>query len=146
MERLTPHNIALSLQVCNRSKGHRCSECPVLGLYGHQQCKKTIDKLASNLILETQSLIQAKQEGRLVVLPCKVGTEIYVLPRYRAYWNDIEKTKITGVTQFLYTDGTISNQIVTSLCLCFDWNRDFGKTIFITQEEAEKALEGLNNG
>lgn len=90
---------------------------------------------------EVAELAQAKADGRLVVLPCKVGDTVYALPYYPAYWVDIEETKITGVTQFPDKKG-VSNQIVTSCCLCYEWEQDIGKTIFLTREEAEAALKG----
>lgn len=85
-------------------------------------------------------IAQAERDGRLVVLPCKVGDTVYVLPNYTAYWDDIEETKITGAAQFMY-GGKASNQVVTSLCLCFIWERDFGVRLFLTRAEAESALE-----
>lgn len=93
-------------------------------------------------------IAQAERDGRLVVLPCKVGDTVYVLPNYTAYWDDIEETKITGAAQFMY-GGKASNQVVTSLCLCFIWERDFGVRLFLTRAEAESALEkmkGANDG
>ena len=82
----------------------------------------------------------AEEQGRCVVLPCKVGDTVYVLPNYSAYWDDIEETKITGVSQFPTKSG-VSNQIVTSIGLCYEWERDFGVRLFSTRAEAEEALE-----
>lgn len=84
---------------------------------------------------------QLERDERLVELPCKVGDTVYVLPHYQAYWDDIEATKIVGVTQYLDKRDT-SNQIVTSLGLCYSWKRDFGVSLFLTLEEAEAALKG----
>ena len=96
----------------------------------------TLDRLAA--------LVDADAEGRAVVLPCKVGDTVYVLPNYSAYWDDIEETKITGVSQFPTKSG-VSNQIVTSICLCYEWERDFGVRLFLTRAEAEAAMKGASN-
>lgn len=61
----------------------------------------------------------AEEEGRLVVLPCKVGDTVYVLRQSWNGWN-IDKKK--------FTYGMIGK---------------VDKTIFLTCEEAEKALEEM---
>ena len=59
----------------------------------------------------------AEEEGRLVVLPCKVGDVVHVLRQSWNGWN-IDKKK--------FTYGMIGK---------------FGKTVFLAREEAEKALK-----
>lgn len=64
---------------------------------------------------------EAEQQGRLVVLPCKVGTEVYkISPRLNGN-HEIVKTwfSLTYIKPY-----------------------DFGKTVFLTREEAEAALRG----
>jgi len=80
---------------------------------------------------EVQELAKAKADGRLVVLPCKVGDSIYRPEglKYSVFWT------ITNVTiypdEIVFTDD--SDNIFTL--------DDIGKTVFLTREEAEKALE-----
>ena len=80
---------------------------------------------------ELIELVQAKADGRLVVLPCKVGDSIYRPEglKYSVFWT------ITNVTiypdEIVFTDD--SDNIFTL--------DDIGKTVFLTREEAEKALE-----
>jgi len=106
---------------------------------------KDVSQQYANFVHEMQPLKEAKAEGRLVVLPCKVGAKIYVTINYPVYFDEIEETVITGVAQFLNNDGTISNQINTSLGVCFLWDRDFNNEVFLTREEAEKALKEREN-
>lgn len=76
-----------------------------------------------------RELIQAERDGRLVVLPCKVGDTVYaaetapVVPLY-----------VTHVGVWL--DGADGG----------DWEdlKNIGKTVFLTREEAEAALKGGN--
>lgn len=80
---------------------------------------------------EVQELAKAKADGRLVVLPCKVGDSIYRPEglKYSVFWT------ITNVTiypdEIVFTDD--SDNIFTL--------DDIGKTVFLTREEAGKALE-----
>lgn len=89
-----------------------------------------------------KNLLQAEQEGRLVVLPCKVGDTIYDI--YEAMGNGIggpiarrfNECKIhidLRGKSYLCADGYI---------LAFD---EFGETLFLTREEAEAALKGEGN-
>ncbi len=61
----------------------------------------------------------AEDEGRLVVLPCKVGDTVHVLRQSWNGWN-IDKKK--------FTYGMIGK---------------LGKTVFLAREEAEKALKEM---
>ena len=78
----------------------------------------------------------------VIVPPCRVGDKLYIL---YSVTKEIEECDITGfiiqtkhdVIQF--KDGTIYT------IWDKDYNAHFGKTLFLTREEAEKALEGKNN-
>ena len=80
---------------------------------GGNDFQDIIDKLAE---YET-----AEEEGRLVVLPCKVGTRVYEIYQFCGYgaW-EIEEHKIK----------------------LEDLDK-IGKTVFLTREEAEKALKEM---
>lgn len=53
--------IVRALRCCNRSKGHRCSECPVFSRYEHRICKATVDRFAADLIETLQAQLAAKE-------------------------------------------------------------------------------------
>lgn len=79
-----------------------------------------------------RELLKADKDGRLVVLPCKVGDTVYLIvtKRARVYMPEfrfIKKSKLT----FLNMERIL---------------QDFGKTAFLTREEAEAALEAKQNG
>ena len=78
-----------------------------------------------------RELLKADKDGRLVVLPCKVGDTVYLIvtKRARVYMPEfrfIKKSKLT----FLNMERIL---------------QDFGKTVFLTREEAEKALEAMED-
>lgn len=110
-----------------------------------------------------RELAEADKEGRVVVLPCKVTDKLYVVGKKQIVGCDIAET-------YLNDDGTIE-YLVNFECAedctgCpFDsWAResvsdeyycggeygdgsvsskDFGKTVFLSREEAEKALQEM---
>ena len=82
-----------------------------------------------------KELAEADKDGRLVVLPCKVGDTVYfdLLERI------IEK-QVFSIVSFsnstrIYCGGTSE----------YFRPEDIGKTFFLTREEAEKALEAKKN-
>ena len=72
-----------------------------------------LDKLAA--------LVEAQKTGRLIALPCKVGTTVYV---------------IGGK----YRNGTVEKWCNTGLFRLDDVDK-LGKTVFLTAEEADEALK-----
>ena len=97
-----------------------------------------------------RELAEADKEGRLVVLPCKVGDTLWVtgrdnVPREMA----LEAPDIRAVC-------TDEDNLCMSTCnrkpdgFCAYRLRndgaDVGKTVFLTREEAEKALEAMKDG
>lgn len=81
-----------------------------------------------------KELSEADKDGRCLVLPCKVGTkELYIIDEYEEiYYLDADEVTIkrfpTGTIIFEYDSYE------------FEY-KDFGKTVFLTKEEAERALE-----
>lgn len=85
----------------------------------------------------------AEEQGRLVILPCKMGDTVYYL---------------TGNPTL--ASGYHFNRVESTKCIGFYWDREglqiclymphgnhgtygrYGKTIFLTREEAEAALQG----
>lgn len=73
-----------------------------------------------------RELAEADKDGRIVVLPCKVGDTVYRL-RY------IEQTPGRFVVR------------VAEIKFALLWLEEFGETVFLTREEAEAALEAMKN-
>ena len=84
-----------------------------------------------------RELAEADRAGRLVVLPCKVGDGLWTFCSY----------PVEQVYSFTVTDISTLNgrtMLNTSRCGVID-ARDVGKTVFLTREDAEKALEAKSN-
>ena len=91
---------------------------------------------------EVQELAKAKAEGRLKVLPCKVGDRVYFpyFDYHHHYKNRVDSRLITGIRQ--NTNGAW--QAIGGV-LCFPFS-EFGKTVFLTREDVEKAIGGGRDG
>jgi hypothetical protein len=72
--------------------------------------------------------IKADKAGRLVVLPCKVGTATYYIHYPIAFYPDESEPEIKR-----------------GIFTLIDLDR-FGHSVFLTREEAEKALEAMKDG
>lgn len=89
-----------------------------------------------------KELVEADREGRCVVLPCRVGDKVYCI---QSYFNDAkmrsEKKIKCRVVDFM--------QSLPDLFECegmiYKFS-DIGKTVFLTREEAESALEKMKEG
>ena len=82
-----------------------------------------------------EKLAEADRDGRLVVLPCKVGDVVYGFHG--------EKTILPMVAKWIETntDGWCIAVQYAPMAPRFYQFSDFGKTVFLTREEAEAALE-----
>lgn len=85
-------------------------------------------------------LMQLQADGRLVVLPCKVGDVVWEINIYNLTVLDYKITHI-------YIDKShIACERQGDYGFKGFYENEFGKTVFLTREEAEKALEEFNNG
>lgn len=80
-----------------------------------------------------RELAEADKEGRVVVLPCKVGDGLWTFCSH-----PVEQVYSFTVTSISTLNGR--TMLNTSRCGVID-ARDIGKTVFLTRKEAEKALE-----
>ena len=88
-------------------------------------------------------LAEADKDGRVVVLPCKVGDTVYTL-----FCGEVIEKRIG---QF-HINGYTNPRIWADLDCDFmstkrvRWDLSVGKDFFLTREEAEKALEERHDG
>ena len=114
--------------------------------FGQFYAGEAIDKLAE---YET-----AEAEGLLKVLPCKVGDTVWVITHpfnvlddfdfYEDAHDEIYESYISSVT--FYEDSNqyrIYAKDTKDFIKAYFMECDFGKSIFLTREEAEKALEEM---
>lgn len=87
-------------------------------------------------LMRAHELAKAEKDGRLVVLPVKIGDKIF-----RLFDGEIQDLLVSNV---IYRDGGSDACKILVECIPFHrsyWREDFGKTIFLTRKEAEAALK-----
>ena len=89
--------------------------------YALEESKTLTEQLA--LLNRIRDLAEADKDGRVAVLPCKVGDTVYILRRA------FDGADVVGETKLWWDD-------IPQL----------GKTVFLTREEAEKVLEAMKDG
>lgn len=97
-----------------------------------------------------EKLAEADRDGRLVVLPCKVGDKLWVIGR------DNVPREMALEAPDIRTVCTDEDNLCMSTCnrkpdgfCAYRLRNDgasIGKTVFLTREEAEKALEAMKDG
>lgn len=112
------------------------AHCPVLKKYFNtgltpEQCEnaKTIIESAFNddtsKAERIRELLRADKDGRLVVLPCKVGDTVWRIKRTFETYPDKSKP-------YIEPDAFLLQDVF-----------NIGKNVFLTREEAEKALQEM---
>ena len=147
MERLTNH---FSYCECAECKYYdeelaKCNKCKIfITSTGHCHDKKVWEKLRDYEDLE--------EKGLLLKLPCKIGSIVYVVGT-----KCLKGEEPIGGCGKNICDGCILNETYTVFerdadthlmkLLLFEHNENFifNKTVFLTREEAEKALERLES-
>ena len=95
-----------------------------------------------------QSVSDVLLDNGVVVLPCKVGDTVYIVHNTAEsidldcsetciYETVIDSIHISGIVEY----HMFYKKIIHPDCDFFS-DKDIGKTVFLTKEEAEKALKG----
>ena len=90
-----------------------------------------------------RELAEADKDGRMVVLPCKVGQRVFALLDTDKHISECEVKRIGLGNEIGFVGlepiGARGREYGVAL-------NGFGKTVFLTREEAEKALEAKKDG
>lgn len=90
-----------------------------------------------------RELLKADKDGRLVVMPCKVGDRLYEVTGRKTI--SVYKVKAIRVELFgLFIEWDIVEGFVWQSLSGINAG-EIGKTVFPTREEAERALEAMKN-
>ena len=85
-----------------------------------------------------RELAEADKDGRLVVLPCKVGDTVYRIVRDAD--PHIARDEVRNM--YFADDMTLCVELVGGRIIL---SEKFGKTVFLTREEAKRALEAMKD-
>lgn len=92
-------------------------------------------------VARLRDLAEADKAGRLVVLPCKVGDRLYEVTGRKTI--SVYKVRAIRVELFgLFIEWDIVEGFVWQSLSGINAG-EIGKTVFLTREEAEKALEAM---
>ena len=121
--------------------------CP----YGDESLIDCLDRLEKDYLrimdavsgIETldrlEEICNAERDGRLVLLPCKVGDTVYEPFAGKVYEKTVDRIIIN---RFTTPQIWIETKLPFAASRLERWDIAFGKTVFLTREEAEKALKG----
>ena len=136
---------------CSRQCGEPMAQRSATGCECYETVKSsmayyvgTLDEAKGKIPNRLRELAEADKDGRLVVLPCKVGDTVYMIEHIfdidNGVCDEICARKVIG------HGGNNLNKLwlIGSGGICNDsiFVSEFGKTVFFTREEAEKAMKG----
>lgn len=106
--------------------------------------------IVEDMVKKLANYEDLEEQGRLIKLPCKVGDTVYVngvlgcgeAERYRVIRVDYHSTLGTGRNEF-YIEALLCADPDSSIAF---YDKQFGKTVFLTREEAEAKLKELRGG
>lgn len=109
------------------------------GEFGQIESKRYLEhKQTAEWLRQLQKYKDLEEQGRLITLPCKIGDTVWDIK----WWDDTTETRvIDGKTYFRRV---MKHKVTKSKFKLFDYE-NFGKTVFLTKEEAEAALKGAEN-
>ena len=86
-----------------------------------------------------------EEQGKLLILPCKPGDKVWII--YQTIVDKLigEYSILKGFIQELAIENSnnLRIKVVTPYgVMCFD-KYDMGKTVFLTEQEAKEALDGM---
>ena len=131
---MTDNEIIKGLECCGNMECN--DDCPLFCQNGCQKylMTKTIDLIKRQQV-EIERYKDLEEQGRLIELPCKVGDTVWEVDTEQYYYDE-----------FMITDITITHHGIgfenPYMGLGFNLE-DFGKTIFLTKEEAEVKLKEM---
>lgn len=123
------------------------NEIRIMENYAIDQGCVDVYKTAISTMQELQQYLELEEQGRLLKLPCAVGDTVYtnlsatgwyLRKKNRPYALKIVFIGINGADNLMnvtYENGNMTQFLFSEI----------GKTVFLTREAAEKALEGMKN-
>lgn len=98
----------------------------------------------SDVLQKLAAYEDAEEHGRLVILPCKVGDKVYLLWSCGKYGKSVSEMVVKHIDIDLMPDIEFACRKEKGTgSYWFFKQKDIGKTVFLTREEAEVALKGL---
>ncbi len=102
--------------------------------------KGTPSSYCAAIVTKLADLEDSLEDGKLIELPCKPGDTVYVMNDDCECPGDCYQSQTCKSCEYrnLYID-----EEVATLSFIIDNIDNFGKTVFLTEQEAMEALEGI---
>ena len=94
-------------------------------------------------VARLRELAEADKDGRVVVLPCKVGDTVWIVGTVRKLYSAKVRTFFCGHPSAVRGDDDGGHIHMIRTTECDIPMQEFGKTVFLSREEAEKALQEM---
>lgn len=141
MERLTQYNEELEeidFLIDNVSERGAYT---IVDLVKHRKSNSDFDDFLFKVAQKLKDYEDLEEQGLLLKLPCKVGDTIWYLQEQYVGKMIAKPVTVSSIQfdRFLRVYGIEERQNTQAF-----WKDDFGKTVFLTQAEAEEALRKMN--
>lgn len=144
MERLTFDGNFCDIALCSEVRyGSFCEDGSCSQRRVWERLKSIEDILGGDYNLDRlRELAEAERKGRCVVLPCMVGDNVYVLNHHlgRVFENEVAGFSVGYQSDNRNSVSTVYVGEYGSKTFRRWKFQQFGKTVFLTREEAEAAL------
>ena len=90
-----------------------------------------------------RELAEADKDGRCVVLPCKVGDTVWIVGAVRKLYSAKVRTFFCGHPSAVRGDDDGGHIHMIRTTECDIPMQEFGKTVFLSRAEAERAMEEM---
>lgn len=124
----------------NEKREFECSEYCDSCSHGAGNCK-TVE----NMIKKLATYEDLEEQGLLVRLPCKVGTEVFCYFPGDSHYTKCQIKKIEICQSIFGNICYFAEPVAQRGRCCRYYDNEFGKFLFLTREEAEKKLEEMKN-
>ena len=126
---------------CSRQCGEPMAQSSATGCECYETIKSsmayyvgTLDGAKGKIPNRLRELAEADKDGRVIVLPAKKGDTLYAVTRF-----GVEKRVVKEIAApFFYNTYESSDRAALPTAI-----RNFGRTVFLTHEEAKKALQEM---
>ena len=127
----------------------RLTDKNIVGKYFYPKCFEKCDGLGASSKCDNCEIMTSvceklgkyedlEEQGRLVKLPCKIGTKVYDI----TWWDNVqEKVVVKGKAYYR----TVHKHKITKLPFTYSDIDNFGKTVFLTKAEAEQKLKEMES-
>lgn len=131
---------------CSRQCGEPMAQRSATGCECYETIKSsmayyvgTLDGVKGKIPNRLRELAEADKDGRLTVLPCKVGEKIYYLNGKYIIQVEVVGYKVDETGAWLFIGETYNPETNRAYHCDLETER-IGKTVFLTREEAERAM------